>query len=364
MCKEFTESLKSFLTELEEVRVGDRKLAMLTFDVRGGKVEVSFDDAEAEVRGSLLAHYESGAEGMKRTWRDEFETWKKRHYAGITREDYQERAEIELGELLKSEFLLPEADLLNKEKLSKAGAELEKMELPVKHAAKYALLCDLLKSENGVFSFDDTQALERYLELNEENLSRKSIIAFMRFKFTIELIKPLLSGLIEKGSRARVRAMNETAARTREVFSLKNSTLPHMQLLWIMLTGLGWVKDEDEKGFLDLFGGEPSDCVVTWTGKVGVGTLKELFAQMISKNIIQETNNYVSVIESHFKDAGGRYLTNVKGGKPNDRTSAEIERMLPKLKSTYDMTKDVAEDFGDQRYGRKEYMDEHKGCFD
>lgn len=363
MYREFTDSLKGFLAELEEVRVGDRRLASVTFDVRAGKVDLSFDDAEPRMRGSLLAAYESETEGMKREWQANFERWQKRHYRAITREDYQERADIELGELLNSAFLMPEDDLLNKEKLAKAGTELAKMNLPVVHAAKYALMCDLLKKENGIFSFDDTEALERYLEVKEEDFSRKSIVALMRFKYAMEMISPLLSGMIIRGSRTRVRPQTETTARTREVFKLKNSSLPHMELLWVMLTGLGWVKSEDKKAWLDLFGGEPCDCVVTWTGKVGVGTLKELFAQMIAKNIIQEENNYVCIIESHFKDVSGSYLTNVKGGKPNDKTSAEIERMMPKLKSTYDITEGIDEEFSDIRYGQKQYWDDHKERF-
>jgi len=363
MYKEFTESLKGFLAELEETRVGDRRLASITFDVRAGKVDLSFEDAEPNVHGSLLAAYEIETEGMKREWQANFERWQKRHYGAITRVDYQERTDIELRELLNSAFLMPEDDMLNKEKLAKATAELEKKNLPVVHAAKYALMCDLLKKENGIFSFDDTEALERYLEVKEEDFSRKSIVALMRFKYAMEMISPLLSAMIIRGSRTRVRALAESSVRTREVFKLKNSTLPHMELLWVMLTGLGWVKSEDKKAWLDLFGGEPCDCVVTWTGKVGVGTLKELFAQMIAKNIIQEESNYVSIIESHFKDVSGNYLTNVKGGKPNDKTSAEIERMMPKLKSTYDITEGIDEEFSDIRYGQKQYWDDHKERF-
>lgn len=163
-----------------------------------------------------------------------------------------------------------------------------------------------------------------------------------------------------KSMRKRVKPAAETTVRTREVFRLKNSTLPHMQLLWLYLSHLEWVSSEDMQAWLDLFGGEPSECVVIWSGKVGVGTLKELFARLIVENIIQPMNNYVSVIESHFKDKNGNYLSNVKGGKSNETTTAQIGRILPKLKRTYDITAGIDEDFGDIRYGQKQYWDEHK----
>ena len=192
MYREFTESLKGFLAELEETRVGDRRLASVTFDVRAGKVDLVFEDAEPNVHGSLLAAYESETEGMKREWQANFERWQKRHYGAITRADYQERADIELRELLNSAFLMPEDDMLNKEKLAKATAELEKKNLPVVHAAKYALMCDLLKNENGIFSFDETDRLELYIEDNEFNISKKNVVALLRFKFAMNYLTPYL----------------------------------------------------------------------------------------------------------------------------------------------------------------------------
>jgi len=192
MYKAFVESLKDFLLEVESTHVGERPLTGITIDVKAGKVDLSFEDAEPKGCGSLLAVHEKETEYLKSEWLAEFEKWQKRHYSGITCEDYQERSVIELKELLNSSFLMPEIDSLNKDKLAKASAELEKMNLPVEQAPKYALLCDLLDAEDGIFSFADTQRLELYLADCEYSISKKAVVAFVRFKYVMELISPYL----------------------------------------------------------------------------------------------------------------------------------------------------------------------------
>lgn len=198
MYKDFVESLKGFIEELESTSFNSRKLSRLTIDVKTGNVDLSFEDEELNfqsfedeeptVKGFSLESFEIEADVLKCEWQAEFKRWQARHYGGITELDYREKANVELCALLKSDILTPDEDLINKEKLMQASAELEEMNLPVSYASKYALLSDLLKKKDGLFSFADMQRLNMYLNDNEDCISRNGINALIRFKFAMEFL--------------------------------------------------------------------------------------------------------------------------------------------------------------------------------
>lgn len=390
MYKAFIESWRGFLAELEATQVGGRRLSGITIDVKSGQVDLAFEDTAPRAKEARLAAYEQQAEGEKRDWQKEFEIWQRKHFGSIRREDYQRRAEIELDLLLRSGFLLPDKDLLNREKLAKATAALERMKLPTERAAEYALLCDLLRVEDGLFSFADTERLERYLEEYGDSLSPRSITALVRFKYVTGLITPLLEELTARSRRTRVKPEEQAEARTREVFRLnpRLTSEAHFKLLYALLAGRGWLRAASEEEWLRLFGGTACSCVVTWTGRdsegkqVGTGTLKELFAQMIRQQIVTCTNNeYLAVIESHFQDAGGQYLKNLKSAKASQKNQPVVDDMVRLLRMPVaelmarlrqeeylppaeKLTEGIDEEFRDIRYGRREYWDEHKGNFE
>ena len=380
------EALEQYLSSLEQTHVGGRKLSALHFDLNTKRVDMTFEDADPEVQGSLLAYYESAQGELKRECEMEFSSWKVRHLWGVTQADYRERSIGLLHQLFQSDFLQPKEDLLNREILKQARGELEKMGMAVEMAPHFALLCLLTKREKECFSFDDTSVLERYLQDHQDRLSPKSMSDFFRFKYSMELVAPFLAEDAPKGTRNRVKPQPDPKPRTKMTFQIvhQNTTLAHFNLIYGMICSEGWMEAGQEQAFLDLFSGQPSDCVLVWLGKdkeekkVGVGTLKTLFAEMIRQKVISCPNNeYVALIEAHFQDESGQYLKNVKGsGGASQKTAPIVNQMVGLLKMGYEdllqafqrgefrttdeaMSDEIEEDFEDVRYTRREYYDEH-----
>lgn len=376
-----TEVLEQYLSSLEQIHVGGRKLSALHFDLKTKRVDMTFEDADPEVQGSLLAHYESAQGELKRECQLEFSRWQVRHRWGITQADYRERSIDLLHQLFQSDFLQPEEELLNREILKQAREELEKMGMEVEMAPHFALLCLLTKREKECFSFDDTSVLERYLQDNQDRLSPKSVSDFFRFKYSMELVAPHLAEDAPKVTRNRVKPQPEPETRTKTTFQIvhKHTTLAHFKLIYGMICSEGWMEAGQELAFLELFSGQPSDCVLVWLGKdkeekkVGVGTLRELFAEMIRQNVVSCPNNeYVALIEAHFQDESGHYLKNVKGsGGANQKTAPIVKQMVRLLKMGYRellqalqegefrtadeaMSDEIEEDFDDCRVNRQD----------
>jgi len=194
-----------------------------------------------------------------------------------------------------------------------------------------------------------------------------------------------------KGTRRRVKPEEDVEPRTSKVYTInaKKSNVGNFKVLYSMITGYGWLRAESEDEFLRLFSGKANDCVITWIGKnekgkkVGVGTLRELFEKMIQKGIVTCTNNeYIAVIESHFKTEEDKFLSGVSSsGYASSKTRPQVDDLIRVLSMTLaelvaqsrgvdhcapteDVTDGIDEEFGDHRYGQKQYWDDHKDCFD
>ncbi len=179
-------------------------------------------------------------------------------------------------------------------------------------------------------------------------------------------------GIRERGTRNRVKAQPESAPRTQAVFRInpKTTSIDHIKLLYNELSRLGWLSAESQEEFLRLFSGKDNDCVITWHGRdketdktVGVGTLRELFAELVKQNLVSCTSGeYISVLESHFRNAKGAYLANVKGsGRASSSTRPKVEWLIRMLKTSYGSVVDNNDDdFNDIRYGHSEWLDDHR----
>lgn len=185
----FIKELKDFLAELEETRVGGRKIAHVSIDVREGKVDVEFDQIESDGE-SLLAVYEANSLSVRERCKNDLDKWssKLKLKDMLTREKYQHRVILELTELLNSGFLIPEMDLLTHEQREEAKGEMERMGLDVKLGDKYALLAEMTTMKGGVYQFKSDRLLDSYLEMNKESLNQKSIEAMLRFRYAMEII--------------------------------------------------------------------------------------------------------------------------------------------------------------------------------
>lgn len=101
----------------------------------------------------------------------------------------------------------------------------------------------------------------------------------------------------------------------------------HIKALYRLLTARGWISTQTKMvDFLQLFNGITNDCEVIWTGQdklgnnktttLGVSALYVLFKNMADEGLIiagrrDRAQRVGPVLESHFVDTQGRFLTNV-----------------------------------------------------
>ena len=176
-------TIKELFVELEQMKLCGRQVSRLLFDMRSGKVEMEFyGNEDDEQSGQRLERYEHNEAKKIEGWTAEFVKWERKHHGRIGDQDYQERVVKELQLLLDSTFLVPEEDLLNAKKLQAAIELLDKWHIGHEHDLKFALLCELVEYSDGFFSFENTEAIEDYLEDNHHQLCAKAIDAMLRFK--------------------------------------------------------------------------------------------------------------------------------------------------------------------------------------
>ena len=93
----------------------------------------------------------------------------------------------------------------------------------------------------------------------------------------------------------------------------------HVSLLYMKLSGAGWIAGKNDSGYL------------TWKGKFGKGTLDYLFRKLIEAGAVTLANGFTrsEIIEGHFKDKNGQWLTGLdKGDKPHAKAIPMIEECV------------------------------------
>jgi hypothetical protein len=112
-------------------------------------------------------------------------------------------------------------------------------------------------------------------------------------------------------------------------------TEAHLKLLFMKLAQEKWISG-NEADFCALFSGKrDEDCVVTWLGKYGKGTLVELFKQLVKTGLVIIPDGFTlsAILEGHFKDKTGQWLKGLdKGDEPNKKALPEISVFINLLK--------------------------------
>ena len=119
-------------------------------------------------------------------------------------------------------------------------------------------------------------------------------------------------------------------------FNRKGNVLEgHLTLLFHKLVKEGWIEG-NEADFKALFSGKRDEnCMLTWVGLFGKGTLVELFRQLIKAGLVVLKEGYTlsAVLEGHFVDRKGQWLTGLdKGDSANDKALPVIEDCISQLK--------------------------------
>lgn len=110
----------------------------------------------------------------------------------------------------------------------------------------------------------------------------------------------------------------------------------HLTILFNKLTKDEWIEG-NEADFAALFSGKPDeDCQLTWKAKYGKGTLVELFKQLVGTTLVIVPDGFTlpAILEGHFKDTDGHWLTGLdKGNAANDKALPIIHECVRLLKA-------------------------------
>lgn len=118
----------------------------------------------------------------------------------------------------------------------------------------------------------------------------------------------------------------------------------HIIALYQALIALKWIADGDPDDFLALFSGEISECRIVWIGK-GKDNLYQLFRMLVDDGFISVPKGHgvQRIVESHFVDINGNYVTGIDSGKPSENALSSI-KSLRKLLITQ-VTKQQMDDY-------------------
>ena len=113
----------------------------------------------------------------------------------------------------------------------------------------------------------------------------------------------------------------------------------HMTLLYQKLVKEEWIEG-NEADFKALFSGKRDEnCELTWKGMFGKGTLVELFKRYVAERLITVAEGFTlpAILEGHFKDISGAWLTGLdKGNGANDKALPIITECVRLLKASPD----------------------------
>lgn len=145
-----------------------------------------------------------------------------------------------------------------------------------------------------------------------------------------------------KGAKKQKKAQAGTPQKPRETMTLgKKSgvTDGHMTILYHKLVREEWIEG-NEADFKALFSGKrDEDCQLTWKGLYGKGTLVELFKRFVAEGLVTVADGFTlpAILEGHFKDANGAWLTGLdKGNSANDKALPIIKECIKLLKASPD----------------------------
>ena len=163
----------------------------------------------------------------------------------------------------------------------------------------------------------------------------------------------------EKVEKKPKKATGQKTQKPRETmtFGRKSGvTEGHIVLLYQKLVKEGWIEGNDAD-FKALFSGSrDEDCELVWLGKYGKGTLVELFKQFVQAKLIVVSEGFTlsSILEGHFKDTDGKWLTGLdKGDSANSKALPVIQECVKLLKA--DPERIIYGDYDEDEDARSEY---------
>lgn len=173
--------------------------------------------------------------------------------------------------------------------------------------------------------------------LSYHRLSRKELYEVYASLLLLDKFSSAASSEVTDSKKKPTVTPKSQKPRETMTFRHKGSVVEgHLTLLFNVLTEDEWI-DGNEADFKALFSGMPDeDCQLTWKRKYGKGTLVELFKQLVHASLVIVPDGFTlpAILEGHFKDTEGKWLTGLdKGNAPNDKALPIIAKCVKLLKT-------------------------------
>ena len=148
----------------------------------------------------------------------------------------------------------------------------------------------------------------------------------------------------------------------------------HIIALYRLLTTRGWISTQTcLADFKRLFSGKSNDCEIIWTGQdklgsneptsLGVSALYVLFKKMADEKLItngSKTNRVGPILETHFVDTEGHFLTSVSNVSSTSKKANEyIELILQtmRMRPSSEDIQSLLEEEMESRYDKNDRQD-------
>ena len=197
-------------------------------------------------------------------------------------------------------------------------------------------------SENGYVIDKPAQVARCLYRLFIVNAYEQAMLDFFTFQLTAQIISADLTNYpAEKQTKKK---KSDTFKPDFITFTKHKAQHHHIIALYQALIALKWIADGDPDDFLALFSGEISECRIVWIGK-GKDNLYQLFRMLVDDGFISVPKGHgvQRIVESHFVDINGNYVTGIDSGKPSENALSSI-KSLRKLLITQ-VTKQQMDDY-------------------
>lgn len=274
---------------------------------------------------------------------EDYESQKKHLTCPLNGDWLEARCENALEELYKSEFMQLKIKEFSKNQAANVSVPFELDGIGKKKTQLfYYALFQFCTYTNHCFSFDDlAHNVAHFMYNYQDKLAVSAQSAFFRFRYIIELIQADMATSPAPTPKSTTQAKHATLQPVESfiTFLPNGFNSGHITLLYQKLMNLGWIpRNTPADEFQHLFSGTPNVCKIIWTGK-SKGTLRHLFYQMRVQQLITIPGNsgLETVLEHHFIDKNGNYLTGLNSSKPGTRVLPAIYACIRLLQTEVDI---------------------------
>lgn len=186
-------------------------------------------------------------------------------------------------------------------------------------------LARLCSTKNNYLVFDKNASLGRFI--CKRRITQQQMEQFFAFRKRIELIQADMPAY----EPVKTKKNEEQLEKKTITFKMGNIMDGHLQLLRLKLIEVGWIaKDTQPNDFANLFTGKVNLSKIVWKKEVGKGMLVFLFTMMKKQHhiIVPKNHSLNTILEHHFVDEDGNYLTGLHSSKPTEKFMPIVKECL------------------------------------